>query len=290
MIMLAGLALGAVGSIMGTAAQGQAASAQASQAEMNRQLQEFEKQYNLGQQRGQMGLTEMQKVLRQGKGQKQSLQVLMNEMRASREAEEYASNQFSRSFKQNAARADMSMSSRGAGRGGTADALRKQLDRDAAADAGRIRQNFQNQRDGFVNKRNAAMEQLFSGPATPKPPTYFPSTPIPMPDNSGAMTAAVLGGLGSVVGGLAGMEGGSQGGGGGGALEAPSAGDYMTSTLGAGGNTSSYGDYSPQSIMNAAPTQAQNNQTFWNSAYNAANPPTPVPPLVGATAALSLLG
>ncbi len=271
MIMLAGLALGAAGSIMGTAAQGQAATAQATQAEMNRQLQEFEKQYNLEQQRGQMGLTEMQKVLRQGKGQKQSLQVLMNEMRASREAEEYASNQFSRSFKQNTARANMSMSSRGAGRGGTADALRKQLDRDAAADAGRIRQNFQNQRDGFVNKRNAAMEQLFSGPATPKPPTYFPSTPIPMPDNSGAMTAAGLGGLGSGVGGIAGMSAGSQGGGdggGGGALEAPSASSYMESMFGSGGNT-----YTPPVQTSALPP------------INT----TPASPLIGATAALNVL-
>lgn len=269
-IMIAGLALGAVGSVMGSAAQGQQQKAQAAQAEMNRQLQEFEKQYNLEQQRGQMGLAEMQKILRQSKGQKQSLQVLMNEMRASREAEEYASNQFSRSFKQNVARADMSMTSRGAGRGGTADALRKQLDRDAAADAGRIRQNFQNQRDGFVNKRNAAMEQLFSGPATPKPPTYFPSTPIPMPDNSGAMTAAVLGGLGSVVGGMAGRYGGSQGAApAGGGLEAPSSGDYMSSMFGSGGNT-----YNPPPVQTS--TLPPINTTL-------------APPLLGATAALSAL-
>lgn len=205
MIMLAGLALGAVGSIMGSAAQGQQQKAQAQQAEMNRQLQEFEKQYNLEQQRGQMGLAEMQKILRQGQGQKESLQVMLQQKRASREQEEYASSQFSRSFRQGKARAEMSMSSRGAGRGGTADAIKNQLDRDAAADSARIRVNFQNQRDSFENRRNAAMKELFSGPSTPKPPTYFPSTPIPMPDTSGQLAATALGSLGSVVGGMAGM-------------------------------------------------------------------------------------
>ena len=236
MIMLAGLALGAVGSIMGSAAQGQQQKAQAAQAEMNRQLQEFEKQYNLEQQRGQMGLAEMQKILRQDQGQKESLAAMLQQKRASREQEEYASNQFSRSFRQQKARAEMSMTSRGAGRGGTADAVRAQLDRDAAADSARIRVNFQNQRDSFENKRNAAMAELFSGSATPKPPTYFPSTPIPMPDTSGSQIAAALGGLGSVVGGMAGMADGSQQTSGGG-LQAPPAGDYMSSVLGAGGNS-----------------------------------------------------
>lgn len=224
MIMLAGLALGAVGSIMGSAAQGQQQKAQAAQAEMNRQLQEFEKQYNLEQQRGQMGLAEMQKVLRQNQGQKESLETMLAQKRASRNQETYASNQFSRNFRQQKARAEMSMTSRGAGRGGTADAVRAQLDRDAAADSARIRVNFSNQRDQFENKRNASMAQLFGQPGTPKPPTYFPSTPIPMPDNSGAMTAAVLGGLGSVIGGAAGMADGSQG-------AAPAGGGFVGPTI-----------------------------------------------------------
>ncbi len=235
MIMLAGLALGAVGSIMGSAAQGQQQKAQAAQAEMNRQLQEFEKQYNLEQQRGQMGLAEMQKVLRQSQGQKESLATMLAQKRASRNQEAYASNQFSRNFRQQKARAEMSMTSRGAGRGGTADAVRAQLDRDAAADSARIRVNFSNQRDQFENKRNAAMAQLFSGSATPKPPTYFPSSPIPMPDTSGQLAATALGAMGQVIGGAAGMYDGSQGGGG--ALEASSANDYMSSMFGAGGNS-----------------------------------------------------
>ena len=211
MIMLAGLALGAVGSIMGSAAQGQQQKAQAAQAEMNRQLQEFEKQYNLEQQRGQMGLAEMQKVLRQNQGQKESLEVMLAQKRASRNQEAYASNQFSRNFRQQKARAEMSMTSRGAGRGGTADAVRAQLDRDSAADSARIRVNFSNQRDQFENKRNAAMAQLFGQPGTPKPPTYFPSSPIPMPDTSGQLAATALGAMGQVIGGAAGMYDGSQG-------------------------------------------------------------------------------
>ena len=213
MIMLAGLALGAASSVMGAAAQGQQQKAQAAQAEINRQLAEFEKQYNLEQQRGQMGLAEMQRILRQGQGQKESLAAMLQQKRASREQEEYASNQFSRNFRQQKARAEMSMASRGASRGGTADAIAAQLDRDAAADSARIRVNFQNQRDSFTNKRNAAMAELFSGPATAKPPTYFPSTPIPMPDTSGSQIAAALGGLGSVIGAYAGGEAASQKGG-----------------------------------------------------------------------------
>tara|TARA_B110000008_G_scaffold231721_1_gene235004 strand:+ start:810 stop:1532 length:723 start_codon:yes stop_codon:yes gene_type:complete len=211
MIMLAGLALGAVGSIMGSAAQGAQAKAQAAQAEMNRQLQEFEKQYNLEQQRGAMGLAEMQKILSQGQGQKESLAAMLAQKRASRDQEQYASNQFSRSFRQNKARAQMTMTSRGTGRGGTADAVQSQLDRDAAADSGRIRVNFSNQRDSFENSRNAAMQSLFSGGATAKPPTYFPSSPIPMPDTSGQLMGSILSSIGGVVGGAMGAAGATQG-------------------------------------------------------------------------------
>ena len=198
-IMIAGLALGAAGSIMGQAAKGQQQQAAAAQAEMNRRMQEFETQYNIGQQRGTMGLSEMQKILGQQQGQKQSLEMMLNQKRASREQEQYASNQFSRSFRQNKARAENSMFSRGAGRGGTADAVQNMLSVDAASDSARIRQNFATQRDGF------------SAPSTPKPPTYFPSTPIPMPDTSGAMAATVLSSMGSLVGGIGGVAAANQG-------------------------------------------------------------------------------
>ena len=210
-IMIAGLALGAAGSIMGQAAQGQQQEAAAAQAEMNRQMQEFETQYNIGQQRGTMGLSEMQKILGQQQGQKQSLEMMLNQKRASREQEQYASNQFSRSFRQNKARAENSMFSRGAGRGGTADAVQNMLSVDAASDSARIRQNFAAQRDGFTNQRNTYMAKLFSAPSTPKPPTYFPSTPIPMPDTSGAMAATVLSSMGSLVGGIGGVAAANQG-------------------------------------------------------------------------------
>ena len=203
-IMIAGLALGAAGSIMGQAAQGQQQQAAAAQAEMNRRMQEFETQYNIGQQRGTMGLSEMQKILGQQQGQKQSLEMMLNQKRASREQEQYASNQFSRSFRQNKARAENSMFSRGAGRGGTADAVQNMLSVDAASDSARIRQNFAAQRDGFTNQRNTYMAKLFSAPSTPKPPTYFPSTPIPMPDT-------VLSSMGSLVGGIGGVAAANQG-------------------------------------------------------------------------------
>ena len=180
-IMIAGLALGAAGSIMGQAAKGQQQQAAAAQAEMNRRMQEFETQYNIGQQRGTMGLSEMQKILGQQQGQKQSLEMMLNQKRASREQEQYASNQFSRSFRQNKARAENSMFSRGAGRGGTADAVQNMLSVDAASDSARIRQNFATQRDGF------------------------------MPDTSGAMAATVLSSMGSLVGGIGGVAAANQG-------------------------------------------------------------------------------
>jgi multidrug efflux pump subunit AcrA (membrane-fusion protein) len=206
MLMLAGLAMGAVGSIAGASAEASAAKAQAAQAEMNRQWQEFETQYNRTQQMGQMGLAEFDRQVAQQTGQKESLQMLLAQQRGARDQAMFQSQQFSRAYRQSKARLDGSMASRGTSRGGTAEALKRQSATDAANDSFRIRTNLGNQLDAFENQRNASLKQLFSQKVPAAPPTYFPSTPIPQPDTSGAMLGAVLSGIGSTIGGIAGAN------------------------------------------------------------------------------------
>lgn len=206
MLMLAGLAMGAVGSIAGASAKASQAKAQAAQAEVNRQWGEFQNQYNQQQQLGAMGLAEFDRQVARQTGQKESLQMLLAQQRGARNQAMFESQQFSRAYRQSSARLEGSMASRGTARGGTADALRRQASTNAANDSFRIRTNLGNQLDAFENKRNASMAQLFSKKAPPAPPTYFPSTPIPEPDTSGMMLGAVLSGIGSTIGGIAGAN------------------------------------------------------------------------------------
>jgi hypothetical protein len=269
-VMIAGLAIGAVGSIASAQGQASAAKAQAQQAEVNRRWQEFETQYNLQQQRGTMGLSEMQRVLGQNRFQKESMAQMVAQQRAIRQNTEYQNTQYNRQYRTAEANRSMTMNSRGVGRGGTADALERQLNHTAAEDSLRIRQNGQNQLDAVASQRNAQLMEIFGKAQAPKPPTYFPSSPIPQPDTSGMMTGAVLGAIGGAIGAYGGkmMANRSTGAtGGGGALEAPSASSYMESTFG-GGNT-----YTPPVQTSALPP------------INT----TPASPLLGATAALSAL-
>ena len=204
-IMIAGLAIGAVGSIASAAGQASAAKAQAGQAEVNRRWQEYETQYNLEQQRGAMGLSEMQRILGQNQFQRSSMEQAVAHRRAIREQTEYANTQFNRQIRSARASANMAAASRGTSRGGTADALERQMDRVAAEDSIRIQRNGQNQIDAIMSRRNAELMNIFGKPQPPKPPTYFPSTPIPQPDTSGMMTGAILSGVGSLVGGIGGV-------------------------------------------------------------------------------------
>lgn len=204
-IMIAGLAIGAVGSIASAAGQASAAKAQAGQAEVNRRWQEYETQYNLEQQRGAMGLSEMQRILGQNQFQRSSMEQAVAQRRAIREQTEYANTQFNRQIRSARASANMAAASRGTSRGGTADALERQMDRVSAEDSIRIQQNGQNQIDAIMSRRNAELMNIFGKPQPPKPPTYFPSTPIPQPDTSGMMTGAILSGVGSLVGGIGGV-------------------------------------------------------------------------------------
>lgn len=199
-IMIAGLAIGAVGSIASASAQSSQAKAQAQQAEVNRRWQEFETQYNLTQQRGQMGLAEMQRVLGQNRFQQSSMQQLVAQRRAIREQTEYANTQFNRQYRTAQASAEMAATSRGTGRGGTADALAASAERAAAEDSIRIQRNGKNQIDAIVSQRNAQLMEIFGKSQPQRPPTYFPSTPIPQPDTSGMMTGAVLGAVGGALG------------------------------------------------------------------------------------------
>ena len=92
--------------------------------------------------------------------------------------------------------------------------IQAQLNHTAAQDSLRIKQNGQNQIDALASQRNAQLMQIFGKPQPPKPPTYFPSSPIPMPDTSGMMMGAVLGSIGGAIGSYAGaqMAGSSTGG------------------------------------------------------------------------------
>ena len=206
---IAGLAASVGGGVMGAQGSASSAKAQAAQAEINRQWQEFEKEWGNQQQRGQMGLAEMDRLLVNTKIEDESLANMLSSQRAARDAFEYSTNQFSRNYRQTKAALTAGSASRGMARGGTADALKNQMAINTASDQIRIKQNFNNQMDMFENKRNQELSQRNLRPST-QPPTYMPSAPIPMPDTSGMMTGAMLGAIGQGLGGAAGIYAGTQ--------------------------------------------------------------------------------
>ncbi len=206
---IAGLAASVGGGVMGAQGSANSAKAQATQGEVNRKWQEFEKEWANQQQRGQMGIAEMDRLLINSKIEDESLANMLSSQRAARDAFEYSTNQFSRNYRQTKAALTAGSASRGMARGGTADALKNQMAINTASDQIRIKQNFNNQMDMFENKRNQELSQRNLRPST-EPPMYMPSAPIPMPDTSGMMTGAILGAIGQGLGGAAGIAAGTQ--------------------------------------------------------------------------------
>lgn len=221
---VAGLAASVGGGVMGAMGSASSAKAQAAQAQVNRKWQEFEKEMNLEIQRGQMGVSEMDRLYQNNKMIGTSYETMLAESRAARDQFQYATNQFSRNYSQQKAALSSSSGSRGMGRGGTADALANQLKANTTSDQLRIQSNLNNQLDMFENKRNQQMGQL-NARSVDKPPSYLPSTPIPMPNTDGMVMGAMLSGLGQGLGGVSGMMSGMQ-------STAPSPGPYTPAAVG----------------------------------------------------------
>lgn len=221
---VAGLAASVGGGVMGAMGSASSAKAQAAQAEMNRKWQEFEKQMNVEIQRGQMGVNEMDRLYQNKKVTGSSYETMLAESRAARDQFQYASNQFSRNYSQQKAALTSSSGSRGMGRGGTADALSNQIKANTTTDQIRIQSNLENQLDMFENKRNQQLGQLNARSAD-RPPSYMPSSPVPMPNTDGMVMGAMLSGLGGALGGVSGMMSGMQ-------STAPTPGPYTPAAVG----------------------------------------------------------
>ena len=198
------LAMGLMGSV--SSAQGQVVGSKAAyeQQRINQQWSEFEKQMSLTQQRGVMGLQEFDRLFGNATLERESLEQQIYGQRAYREQSQYNTNQLVRAAKQSMARQQSTLASRGAGRGGTADAIQRQAEADITNDLARIRVNDEYQLASFKNQRNQMLKQRNMRP-TNQPPTYIPATPVQPPNTSGLMAGALLGSLASGLGGLAGI-------------------------------------------------------------------------------------
>jgi len=218
---IASMAAGMAGSA--SAAAGQAASTEAGyqQAKINQEWQEFEKQMSLTQQRGVMGLQEFDRLFGNQMLERESLEQQIYGQRAYREQSVYNINQMVRAARQAEARQQGTLTSRGVGRGGSAEAIQRQAENDFNNDWARIRVNDESQLAQFENQRNQMLKQRNMRPST-QPPTYIPATPVQQPDTSGMMLGALLGATAQGLGGLAGAFGASQSGG----VQPGSAGSY----------------------------------------------------------------
>lgn len=201
---VAGLASSIGGSVMGAQGAASSAEAQAMQAEINRQWQEFEKDMNREIQRGQMGIAEMDRLYKNRRTIGQSFENELAQSRAAREQFQYSTQQFSRNYRQNSEAMAASAGSRGVGRGGTAQAIQNQMRLNTSSDQLRMVTNLENQMDMFENQRAQQLGQLNARSAD-RPPAYIPSTPIPMPNTSGMVLGAALSGLGQGLGAFGGM-------------------------------------------------------------------------------------
>lgn len=206
---VASLATGVIGSISGAQGAANSARAQYEQQRINQQWAEFEKQMALTQQRGVMGLQEFDRLFGNATLERESLEQMIYGKRAYREQSQYNTSQLVRAAKQAQARQQSTLSSRGAGRGGTAEAIQRQAQQDFENDLARIRVNDEYQLAAFENQRNQMLKQRNLRP-TNQPPTYIPATPVQPPNTSGMMTGALLGSLASGLGGLAGVVGAYQ--------------------------------------------------------------------------------
>lgn len=201
---IAGIALSAGGMVSGAMGQKASAKAQYEQAKINQQWSEFEKQMSLTQQRGAMGLQEFDRLFGNAMLEKESLEQQVYGRRAVQEQSQYSTQQLLRASRQAQARQSSSMASRGAGRGGTADAIKRQAETDTMNDLARIRVNETNQISALEAQRNQMLKQRNMRPSN-QPPTYIPATPVQSPNTSGMVAGALMGALGQGIGGLAGM-------------------------------------------------------------------------------------
>ena len=208
----AGLATSIIGGLSSASASASNAEAQAMQAEINRKWNEFQTEYGIIQQRGQAGLAEMQRLLTNSQIEEESLRALFQNKSNVRAAEEFQTTQYMRQSRSLAAQQQSSLASRGMGRGGTADAIKRQQESDSLNDLLRISYNADAQMSLYENQRNQQLKSRNLNKAQ-MPGAYIPSTPIPMPDTSGMMTGALFSALGQGFGGAAGLMAGSQGGG-----------------------------------------------------------------------------
>lgn len=207
---IASLAAGVAGTMSSASSAASNAQAQAAQAEINRKWQEWERELNTINMRGDAALAEFNRLYNNSVIERESLEVLMAQKAASRAAEAYEVNQFVRQSRQLNARQQSSLASRGMGRGGTADAIKRQADSDFWNDLIRIEANYDNQRSMYDNQRNQALKQR-NMMTTKMPATYIPSVPIPQPDTSGMMSGAIMSSIGQIAGGAAGIYAGMGG-------------------------------------------------------------------------------
>ena len=206
---IASMAAGMAGSAASAAGQAATTEAGYQQAKINQQWQEFEKQMSLTQQRGAMGLQEFDRLFGNQMLERESLEQQIYGQRAYREQAQYNTNQLIRANRTAMARQQGSLTSRGMGRGGTAEAIASQAENDFQNDLVRLRVNDRNQLAQFENQRNQMLKQRNMRP-TNQPPTYIPATPVQKPDTSGMMMGALLGATAQGLGGLAGVFGGMQ--------------------------------------------------------------------------------
>ena len=201
---IAGLALSVGGTVSGAMGQRQSTRAQYEQAKINQDWSEFEKQMSLTQQRGAMGLQEFDRLFGNAMLEKESLEQQVYGQRAYRDQQQYQLNQMVRSARQTQAKQTSTMASRGAGRGGTAEAIQRQAQNDLNNDWARMRVNEEQQLKMFANQRNQMLKQRNMRPSN-QPPTYIPATPVQSPNTNGMMAGALMGALGQGLGGMAGM-------------------------------------------------------------------------------------
>lgn len=207
-----GLAASIGGSMMSAQGSAQSAKAQYEQQRINQQWAEFEKQMQLTQQRGAMGLQEFDRLFGNAMLERESLEQQVFASRAYRDQSQYNTSQLVRASRQAQARQNSTMASRGMGRGGTSEAIKNQARTDMMNDLGRIRVNDTYQLAAIENQRNQMLKQRNMRP-TNQPPTYIPATPVQPPNTSGMLMGAMLGGLASGIGGLAGAFSAGQSGG-----------------------------------------------------------------------------
>lgn len=200
------LALGVAGTASSASAGASSAKAQWMQQEINRKWAEFDKEMQLINARGDMGLRELDRLMQNATIERESLEAYVYGKRAKKQEQDYLYHQVYRQYQTIQAKQKSTLASRGVGRGGTADAIARQTDADFNSDIARMRVNNTYEMAAFKNARNQALRQRNMRPSD-QPPTYIPSTPIPQPSTAG-YTGQMLGAIAQGLGGLAGIYAG----------------------------------------------------------------------------------